>query len=218
MEYFLAIDKGEFETKERFTKLSLKSIDKRRGKASLEKPNNLKNIATFTMSFNNSQELKSFLISMNILPKIYQYYDVVIAYEEPYSKKIRFLEVAYKCYEKYFDINNLSKLIAQRIKKNPEFLFQFLNYFPPYYSKKAYYALKKTPLRIKELTTKVKDFLESLSYSFVEPEEPSFLGLYLAAILLANYDNIKSKILPFNPNISPQALKVEEPILQTKLF
>ena len=88
MKYYLAIDKGPHEIiSQRYLKLKLSEIDKKLGYSALNQENNFKNLLKFTMTFNNTRQLKDFLKSLGLISQPYQNHELTIYYERNYQNK-----------------------------------------------------------------------------------------------------------------------------------
>ncbi len=212
MEYSLAIDRGPYyANKERFIPINLQSIDRERNKIALKKPDNLAALTTFTMTFTNPKELKAFLLAKNLLKEKYQSLDLVIIFDEKDTYKTfkKGIKVPYKCYEKYFDVSKLAKIIYQRSKRNKQFLGIYLEQFTGILRKREYYVLKNTNSKSPDLLKNITDFLTSLTIHYDTPETPYFYGLYQAAMLMARFDEVEKEL--YQTNLAPSTPTIPKP-------
>lgn len=183
MKYFLAVDRGSlFKLNERFIALDMGDIHEK-----LTKDNNLKELCTFTMNFENQTVLKDFLLKKNILGKNIANYDLKIIYRRNY---IRFLSVPYSKDKKYFDIGYLGDIIAKNAYDS-NFLKVFLAYFQnDVYKSDEYDELKKAffeyaPQYI--LFDKIRSFLNCKVYPVKDGKTSfSYRSLYEIAMLVSN--------------------------------
>ena len=186
MKYFLAIDKGSlYEGDSRFKKLNLSGIN-----AKLEDDNNLRDLWTFTTTFETIELLKTFLKENKLLSSKESYHDLVIAYNYDGN---RFMPVAYACDNKYLNWRNLEDIIYKNARK-PNFLDVIINVYggnsyvaSEIYSLKSYLFNNYQDYKLYDV---IRSFVAKLC---LKPGEKATVvnekGLYDLAMLISKLDN-----------------------------
>lgn len=108
MKYFLAIDKGKAYAKNRYIHIDLSRISER-----LVSNDNLKYLVKFTNAFNNSADLKEYLIRLGLLKEKDKMYDLEIVYYRNFKgiTYVRRLAILYKEAEELLDYDVLTSTI-----------------------------------------------------------------------------------------------------------
>lgn len=164
MQYFLAFDKGlERKGNDRFVVIPNRLIH-----PSLDCNNNLKILCDFTTSFSNEEELRETIISLNKDLTIYRACDLVVLWKRKIDNEetIKWDNVPYKDYAKYFDISFLIEFIVNRVYTTffEDFCKQYENHN---YLKKELGALREVVECCgskKEIENKVLYFLKKALY------------------------------------------------------
>ena len=209
MKYYLAVDKGNiYRNSVRFNYIELKNIHN-----SLIKDNNLRELCTFTMSFQDIQTLKEFLIHQDVLKKEQKDLELKIIYLR--NGFIKDINVPTRGYETYFKISNLASIITKN-QNNDKFMRGFLSYLNNRnYNSEAYYELRSAynnsvPDYI--FFDRVTAFLNSYCYYMNKGKKtPKYRSLYDVAMITYYLLNPRRKqVKEAIMEIKPQRLSGSE--------
>lgn len=216
MIYYLAFDTGPFRAKKsQYINIPLSKIN-----PELSKKDNLKNLCAFTKNFNNSQELKNYIISLFPSLAKYKFYDLVIIWKEK-KEEANYIHVNSVPYQKdycYFDFDFLTKTIASNIYS--PFFTHFFNHY------RKFKDLRK---ELQDLNDKVNDYKPTyvieeavrifLQKALYQKQTLNFSKLYNIAMYTSNLlslierENIAS--ISSIPNVDEEKLP-EAVILERK--
>lgn len=190
MKYSLAFDRGSFrDINERYVKVPSSLINK-----DLDTNNNLKKLCYFTSCFNSSQDLKTFIISLDPKFSVYKNYNLVIVWNRKYKgvNYIRSEDIPYKKDYIYFNFECIVKMIFN-IAYDPLFK-SFYDFF-----KKQQYSLKELDDICSAMINCKPDYIVEdairafLNKNLMGPKGLSFSNLYKMVMFLLRLTNTNKK-------------------------
>lgn len=200
MKYYLALDKGRvFKNSDRYIKIPLNLVNEK-----LDQNNNLQMLSTFTTTFTNENELKSFLIGKNILDNRKSYYSISIIY---YKDFYRHINVPYKSITKFLDFHYLEELIIKNAK-TPNFLEIIIKRYSNYkHLNQELYSLKSflsNPFADYKLYDVIRKLVNKICFTKTnDKQKTNFKGLLDLAMLISSM-------------VTPKSLNEKEPINSQK--